>query len=145
MIREMRAQDQELYLAMTEEFYHSAAVLHPVAPELREATFQELLRSDRYVDGVVLEDEGEPVGYALLAKTFSQEVGGLVVWIEELYLRPACRGRGLGGAFFTFLRERYPEARRFRLELTRGNDGARRLYERQGFEELDYLQMVLDL
>ena len=35
-------------------------------------------------------------GYALLAKTFSQEAGGLVVWLDEMYVRPAYRSKGLG-------------------------------------------------
>ena len=37
-----------------------------------------------------------------------------------------------------------PEVRRFRLEVTRSNEKAVRLYERLGFTFLDYDQMILD-
>ena len=33
---------------------------------------------------------------------------------------------------------------RFRIEVEDYNDGAKRLYERMGFELLPYLQMVID-
>ena len=36
-----------------------------------------------YVDGYFIESEGKTAGFGLLAKTFSQESGGIVVWIEE--------------------------------------------------------------
>ena len=37
-----------------------------------------------------------------------------------------------------------PGVRRFRLEVTRSNEKAVRLYERLGFTFLDYDQMILD-
>ena len=37
-----------------------------------------------------------------------------------------------------------PDAARFRLEITRGNPAAR-LYERNGFQQIDYDQMVYDV
>ena len=43
-----------------------------------------------------------------------------------------------------WLREQYPDARRLRLEVNRENAGAARLYEKTGYQKLDYDQMVLD-
>lgn len=142
MIRRLTSSDKAVYMEMAEEFYHSPAVLHPIAREKMEAAFAELVSSDRYMEGYLLLSEGAPAGYALLSKTMTQEAGGLVLWVEELYLRPAFRGKGLGNAFFAFLERQYPDVKRFRLEVTEENTGAARLYRSLGYEEFPYLQMV---
>ena len=74
---------------------------------------------------------------------FSREAGGMVVWIEEIYVRSAFRGRGVGGAFFAWLHANVP-AIRYRLEVEPSNERAQSLYRRLGFSELPYVQMVLD-
>ena len=70
---------------------------------------------------------------------------GMVVWVEELYLAPACRGKGYGGKVLQFLKTEYAgRAARIRLEVTAANPRARALYEREGFTVLNYTQMVLE-
>ncbi len=145
MIRKMAPSDRELYLNMTREFYHSDAVLHPVDESFIQNTFDEMMRSEDYVLGYILEYDGTPAGYAQLSKTFSQEVGGLVVLVEELYVSPQYRSKGLGREFFKFLEDGPArDARRLRLEVTGSNTRAIALYERMGFTKLDYIQMVKD-
>ena len=63
------------------------------------------------------------------------------VWIDELYVLPAFRGRGIGGSFFCWLHENIPAAR-YRLETEPENERARNLYARYGYKEFPYLQMV---
>lgn len=143
MFREIREEDRALYYDFADKFYHTDAVNAPVPTGNYEITFNEMLRSDAYVKGYIFEDAGVPCGFALLSKTFSQEAGGLSVTIEEIYLEPAYRGKGMGTAFFEYLKREIP-AMRFRIEVEDDNEGAKRLYERMGFELLPYLQMVID-
>ena len=143
MIRKLTKADEQLYMAMTEEFYYSDAVLHAIPEENRRACFEELMRSKEYCECFIIEHNKETAGYALIAKTFSQEAGGLTVWIEELYIRPEFQGNGLGTQFFEFIQKEIP-ARRYRLEIEPDNEGARALYERLGFKSLDYSQMIKD-
>ena len=91
----------------------------------------------------MFEDDGTVAGYALLNKTFCHEVGGLTIWIEELYVTAAHQGKGLGTAFLSFVETAYHPAR-IRLEVEEENAGAVALYKRNGFEWLDYRQMVRD-
>ena len=87
MIRELKQEDRELYLKMAHDFYHSPAVLHPVPDSYLERTFEECMNGGTYAKAFILEYEGEPAGYGLVSKTFSQEAGGHVYWLEELYER----------------------------------------------------------
>ena len=145
MIRELEKKDRALFLSMADEFYHSDAVLHPVEREVLERVFDEFCTSDTYLKGFLLEYEGEAVGFAILSFGFSTEVGGRVVWIEDLYVRPAYRSKKLGREFFSYLNETYSgKVRRFRLEVEQGNVRAISLYERLGFTVLPYQQMVIE-
>ena len=144
-IRRCEERDRELYLRLAREFYHSPAVMHPVPDSYFERTFDEMMRSDVYADGFLLEDEdGTCMGYALTAKSFSQECGGQCVWVEELYVLPAYQGKGMGSRVFELLNAYYPDCCRFRLEVEPENEGAARLYRRLGYEALGYDQYVLE-
>ena len=145
MIRKMTESDRDLYIEMAEEFYHSDAVLHPIPRGHFEKTAEEALKSGTYAEIYLLEYEGEPAGYGLTARTFSQEAGGQVLWIEELYIREAFRSRGLGREFFSYLEENNKGVlSRLRLEVEADNTRAISLYERLGYEVLDYVQMIKD-
>lgn len=143
MIRKLRSEDREVYLQMAHDFYHSSAVLYPVPDSYLEATFDECMRSEDYCLAFLLESEGETAGYALITKTFSQEAGGYVYWLEELYILEQFRSKGLGREFFAYMEETRPDnVKRFRLEVEEENERAASLYARLGYKPLDYNQMV---
>jgi len=144
LIRRIGPADRAAYLALASEFYRTGAVLSPVPAENFVRTFEELMRSDEYASGYLLTDGGRPAGYALLSRTFSQEAGGMVVWLEELYVRPEYRGRGHARAFFRYL-EAHEPAVRYRLELEPENERAAALYRRMGYRPMPYAQMVREI
>ena len=139
--RKIDPADRAEFLAMSREFYESDAVLHSIPEEFHERSFEELMRSDVYLECYIMETDGKAVGYALLTKTFSREAGGLNIWVDELYLRPEYRGLGAGSAFFAFLEQTHPAAR-YRLETEPENERAQNLYRRMGYRDLPYLQMI---
>lgn len=143
MIRELKQEDRELYLKMAHDFYHSPAVLHPVPDSYFERTFEECINGGTYVRAFILEYDGQPAGYGLIAKTFSQEAGGYVYWLEELYILEEFRSKGLGSEFFAYVEEHKEEGvLRFRLEVEEDNTRAAALYERLGYKPLNYKQMM---
>lgn len=142
-IHKISHKDKDAFLKMSREFYASDAVLHPVDDKHHEDAFWELIASNRYLE-CLLFDAGEDVlGYALLSKSYSREAGGIVIWIDELYVRPAFRDQGIGHTFFNWMEKVYPAAR-YRLELEPGNESAANLYKRMGYRSLPYVQMVKD-
>ena len=52
----------------------------------------------------------------------------------------------LGNQFLTWLLSTYtPKTARFRLEVCGSNIGAQKLYEKYGFQKLEYIQMIKDV
>ncbi len=143
MIRPITKSDRNTYLIFAKAYFSSEAVNHTIPHSHFVKTFEQLMESDTYAQGYILESDGKPVGYALTAKTYSQEAGGMVIWIEELFVLPAFRGKGLGTEFLTYLKQHAePNTARFRLEVTPENQSAIHFYERMGFRSLPYSQMI---
>lgn len=146
MIRKIQPKDREAFIALGRAFYHSEAVLSPIPEEHFARTFDEVLSGNPYADALMVEWEGQAVGYAILALTWSNEAGGMVLWLEELYILPDFQGRGLGKEFFAYVEEQYAQkALRFRLEVTEDNTGAIRLYNKLGYQDFNYRQMIKEL
>lgn len=138
MIRKIELKDKAEYIKMATDFYNSPAVLSPVPNAHFELTFEELMKSNTYAEAFIFEQENEIAGYGLIAKTFSQEAGGIVIWIEEIYIKDSFRNKGLGSEFIKYIKENIP-AKRYRLETEPENTKAQELYKRHGFEHLEYI------
>lgn len=144
MIRALTKNDRNNYLRMAHDFYHSPAVLQPVPDSYLERSFDEMMRSDVYMRGLIFEADGQTAGYVIISRTYSQEAGGPVAWIEEIYVKEEYRGNGLAHELFARLREIEPAAR-YRLETEPENLRAKELYKSMGFTMLGYEQMVMDV
>lgn len=140
-VRLMTAQDEEYVMPLVEQFYSSAAVDHAVPTEILQQTFRQAVSDNPLLEGFVLEMDGKNVGYAYITHMYAAEAGPCIM-IEELVIESDARGKGLGHAFFDWLFAAYPNAARFRLEVTKGNPRARALYEELGFVQLGYDQMI---
>ena len=69
-----------------------------------EATLSEALFGSRRVAEVVLaEEDAAAVAFAVYFHNFSTFVGRAGLYLEDLYVRPASRGRGIGRALIRFV------------------------------------------
>lgn len=144
-VREMKQDDQEMTMEMMRDFYNSDAVDHPVPMETLAQSLSDAIDGNvPMLRGVMLYDDDALAGYALITFLYSVERGGLCVMLEDLFLKDVFRGRRLGQQFLDWLKEQYPQAKRFRLEVTKVNESAVTLYKRCGFEFLYYDQMICE-
>jgi ribosomal protein S18 acetylase RimI-like enzyme len=105
-----------------------------VTPEQVRRTLAKLREEPVRGRAVVCETEHCVVGYALLISLWSNELGGEVVHIDELFVEHNSRGRGLA----TDLIENLAGGERsglaaLVLEVSPHNERAKILYERLGF------------
>lgn len=78
------------------------------------------------------------VGYLVLSFDFSLEYSGKNAWIDELFIRPEFRSKGIGSKALDFAVQAAREcgAKVLHLEVNRGNP-AIDLYRRHGFADHD--------
>jgi ribosomal protein S18 acetylase RimI-like enzyme len=111
----------------------------PVAPEQVHRTLGRLRAEPTRGRAVVLQMGDDIAGYALLISSWSNELGGEVCNIDEIYVKPDARGNGHGSALFAQLledRALWPTAPvALALEVSPENTRARALYHRLGFQE----------
>lgn len=145
VFRRISPQERALYLRLVGAFYATDGVDHAIPTEYILRAFDEICRSDDYLICYIIEQAGKPAGYALLAKMYAQEAGGMALWLDEFYLEPEFRGQGIGAVFLQWLKAQWgPKVARFRLEVVPSHDRVKALYARAGFEKMPYDQMVLE-
>ena len=134
------------FLEMSRDMYDSPAVAHPVSRDIFIATFRACLAGNQNIHLRRLDHIWKPLGYLLLAHSFSGEIGAPIVMIDELYLIPEARGHHIGRAILETLSAYYRDkAGALKLECTPENKPAMRLYESLGFQPLPYTAMVWEL
>ena len=140
MIRPMNAQDTAAVFDMMCVFYASPAVHTNGSAEILRSDLDACVGDNPFLEGYVFEHGQEIQGYAMVAKSFSTEFGKPCIWIEDLYLKEAYRGLGIGKQFFDFITAKY-EGCIFRLEVEPENERAVKLYQKCGFSVLPYMEM----
>lgn len=76
-----------------------------------------------------------PIGYVAVSFGWSIEFGGMDGFVDEIYVRPAVRGRGIGTEVLHTLPKALAKAgmKAIHLEVGNENPRARKLYEKLGF------------
>ena len=139
MIRPVENKDRSIFLELTAEFWNTPAVHAKIPLAYHKRTFDLIMKGTPYVSAYLISYNETVVGYGLLSFTYSNEAGGMVVWLEEIYIREAYRGKGLGNEYLRFVSDTYREkAAWLRLEIAPQNDRAKRLYERHGYRTMPY-------
>ncbi len=101
-------------------------------------TFDMLSKHPDYGRLVVIEWDRVPIGYSLVINFWSNEYGGIIANIDELYIIPEYRSRGIATRFIHSLREsRSKDIVALELQVLPYNSRALKLYERIGFEKTD--------
>lgn len=102
----------------------------------KREVLSEILASPQVGRLWLVRDAGEAVGYALVIYFLSLEFDGRVAVLDEFFLEPRCRGKGLGGWVLRHLGDQLAGEgiEVIRLEVDERHPEAAALYARQGFQ-----------
>jgi GNAT superfamily N-acetyltransferase len=111
------------------EYEHLTDQVEATEEGLRKHLFQ-----DRRAEAIIAEYDGVPAGFALCFHNFSTFVGKPGIYIEDLFVKPDMRGKGLGRALFSCLAALAAERDCGRLEWAclNWNEPAIAFYKAQG-------------
>lgn len=132
-IRNASPDDLDRLLPAMQAFY---VLEHIRWDEVRQrAAVASLIDSRRNGRLLVLEQDGELAGYAVVGFCFSLEFDGRYALLDELYVLPAFQGLGLGKQLMQQAEQLAlaEGCRALRLEVNDDNPHARGIYERAGY------------
>lgn len=139
VIRPATEGDAPLILALIRELAGYEKLAHEVTAD--EATLRRNLFGEghRGAEAVIAEHGGEPAGFALFFHNFSTFLGRPGLYLEDLFVRPAFRGGGVGKALLAHLARVAKERGCGRLEwwVLDWNEPAIGFYRSIGAEAMD--------
>lgn len=117
------------------EFEKLADQINTTENGLRKTLFGE----DRFVEILLAEFNGEIVGQALFFKNFSTFLGKPGIYLEDLYVKPEMRGKGIGKALLDKIISIAKERNYGRVEwsVLNWNESAIDFYKKIGAKPLD--------
>ena len=127
----------EQLLTLVASFHAEAGI--ELSADARRAGIAPLLDGIPHGLAYLIGPARAPIGYVIITLGWSVEFGGLDAIIDEIYIRPGVRGRGIASEALLAL----PNAlsgggvKAIHLEVDRDNAAAQKLYARAGFKPRD--------
>jgi len=138
VLREATETDVSLILSFIRELAEYEKLAHEV--EATEDVLRESLFGDRKIAEVILGYyQNEPVSFALFFHNFSTFLGQPGIYLEDLYVKPEMRGKGLGRTMLAYLARLALERKCGRLEwwVLDWNEPALNFYRSMGAIPMD--------
>ncbi|WP_404786712.1 GNAT family N-acetyltransferase [Altericista sp. CCNU0014] len=136
-IRPAREADASAIFALIRELAHYEKLTHQVTgtPEILAA---HLFGTPAYAEAIVAESQEQLVGFALFFKNYSTFLTKPGLYLEDLFVQKAYRGRGIGKALLKTLAQIARERGYGRLEwsVLDWNETAIAFYEKMGADVL---------
>lgn len=132
-LRAATPQDTALILQFIEELADYEKLRHEVVAT--QAQLQENLFGDSpQAEVIIAEWDNAPAGFALFFHNFSTFAGRRGLYLEDLYVQPAYRGKGIGKALLVHLADlaKQRNCARFEWAVLDWNQPARDFYEGLG-------------
>lgn len=102
-----------------------------------EKALKNALEPSPYVRAWLIVEDGKTVGYGAVCFSYSIEFGGITSYLDDFYVRPEYRGKGIGTAALAAFEQisRDGGCCIFHLEVEAANEKARDFYLKNGFED----------
>ncbi|WP_187117367.1 GNAT family N-acetyltransferase [Clostridium amazonitimonense] len=136
-LRFAEKEDVTLILDFIKELAEYEGLLSEVVAT--EKVLEESLFHRKSAEVIIGEYQGKPVGFALFFHNFSTFLGKEGIYLEDLYIKPEMRGKGLGGIILSFLAKLAVErnCERFEWWCLDWNEPSIEFYKKLGATPMD--------
>ncbi len=90
--RPLKVPEREIVARLIKDFYKETPNIKKVTDKKISRTFLAFAKDPAKGETLVIEKDKKIIGYALLANFWSNEWGGNVLFLDEIYLKPEFRG-----------------------------------------------------
>lgn len=145
LIRLATLTDVDALVRLMREFY--AESNFSLSEQSASRAFEALLDDSRLGQVWMIEHDGHPAGFVVLTVSFSMEYGGLRGFVDDFFVAPQYRNRGLGHAALEEVKRacRRRGVRALMVETGPDNDAALNAYRRAGFVDSGHCLLTLPL
>ncbi|MDP3971119.1 MAG: GNAT family N-acetyltransferase [bacterium] len=134
IIRKIRTIDHPEVINLIKAFYREDTEGLPTNIRKIRKTFRHLQNSRRG-EIIVAKMNNKVVAYSILANYWSNEYGGNILHIDELYVAADYRSHGIGTRMLKYIKKEYgQDAKALMLEVIPSNTRAEHLYNKMGFK-----------
>lgn len=132
--KKIRTEDIDTLLNLMADFY--AIDNYPINTVITRKNFDLFISKPDLGQCFIIEHNGKPAGYLLLAYMFMFEFGGQIAFLDELYIDPNFQGNGLGKIAVEFAQQYAKEIdlKILYLEVELHNQRAIQLYKKHDFK-----------
>lgn len=136
-IRKAQRQDVPIILQLIKELAEYEK--EPDAVEATEEILEQSIFDKQQANVVLLEEEGQTIGFALYFFNFSTWRGKAGLYLEDLFVRPEFRGRGYGKLLLSYLanQAQRKDCPRFEWIVLDWNTPSINFYKAMGAKPLD--------
>jgi len=133
--RQFETTDYNKLKKLIKSYYQEDTTEKPIDSNKIQVTISELSSQPEKGNILIIEQEGLIIGYCILINYWSNEYGGNLLHIDELYVLPEYREKGAGTSLIKYLVDnKYNNSVAIQVEVTALNKKAKKFYERNGFK-----------
>ena len=137
ILRSARKRDTTIIINFVRElaeYEHLSSLL-----EVDEFNLQRYIFKEKMAEVIIAEYDNKPAGFALYFNNFSTFLGKPGIYIEDLFVKPEFRGKGLGKQLLSYLAKLVKERNYGRLEWAclNWNEPSIKFYKSQGAKPMD--------
>ena len=154
-IRLCKPEDLQIWTTLNREFMEFIARESEFWSDVEQTSdatftkvFHEALGAPKLATLFLIEQDGEPIGYVTLQKTYSIWANGNIIIIDDLYIREEFRGQGIRTKAIEFIRDytKKEDGKRLELKSDITNVDAKAFYKAIGFQhqEMNVYMMSME-
>jgi GNAT superfamily N-acetyltransferase len=133
--RKYKGSDFNEFKKMVYSFYREDSYGHPMNVHKIKNTLMELTPRSNRGAIFLFQFDDKTAGYAIVISYWSNEYGGNILFIDELYVKPEWRKKGIAGAWLEYLSAMDPgRIKALQLEVTPANSRAFNFYLKHNFQ-----------